>query len=134
MLSLETNLEAAVPDGRVGYLLLEINPLSYCWNLPLLMAMTLSTGLGQMLILRLAGSFAALLPFQGFGAAFEFLKLTAIQYGPEISGQMGYGSFGRELIALGYQFGFLMLPVISATGIWIAMHRWFIREIITEDR
>ncbi len=133
-LALETNLQVPAPDGRTGYLLLEINPLVYCWNLPLLMAMTLAAGMGNHLVMRMLVAWLGLLPFQAWGVVFEFLKLTSLQFGPEISAQMGYGPFGRELIALGYQFGFLMLPVISASGIWIAMHRWFITKIIAEDR
>lgn len=133
LLIIKTHLEAATPDGRMGYLLLEINPLSYCWSFPLLMAMTLSAGMQHMLGFRLAGGFIALLPFQGFGVVFELLKLATIQYGPEISSQMGYGSLGREFIALGYQFGFLMLPVISTSAIWIVMHRWFIQDVIAVE-
>jgi len=132
MMVLETNLQVQTPDGRTGFLLLEMNPLVYCWNLPLLTAMTLSAGLGRLLGLRLAAAYVGLLPFQAWGVTFEFLKLTALQYGPEISQQMGHGSLGREFIALGYQFGFLMLPVISASGLWIVTHRWFIRDVLSE--
>ncbi|WP_045213140.1 exosortase H-associated membrane protein [Desulfonatronovibrio magnus] len=132
MLNLETNLQVTTQDGQTGYLLFQINPLSYCWNLPLLSALTLSTGIGYMSWLRLAGGFIILLPFQAWGVAFEFLKLTTIQYGPDIAEQMGYGALGREFVALGYQFGFLMLPVISTSATWIAMHRWFIRQIVSE--
>jgi hypothetical protein len=134
MLALETNIQVAAPDGRMGYLLLEINPLVYCWNLPLLTAMTLAAGFGNFLGVRLMVAYIGLLPFQAWGVSFDFLKLTVLQYGPDISQQMGYGPLGREVVALGYQFGFLMLPVISASAIWIIMHRWFIRNIIAENK
>ena len=134
MMTLETNLQVQTPDGRTGYLLLEMNPLVYCWNLPLLIAMTMAAGFRNLLGVRLIIAYIGLLPFQAWGVTFDFLKLTTIQYGPEISKQMGYGSLGREVIALGYQFGFLMLPVISASALWIILHRWFIREIILEER
>lgn len=134
MMVLETNLQVQTPDGRTGYLLLEMNPLVYCWNLPLLIAMTLAAGFRNLLGVRLMVAYLGLLPFQTWGVTFDFLKLTTIQHGPEISQQMGYGSLGREFIALGYQFGFLMLPVISASTLWIIMHRWFIREVIAKAR
>lgn len=130
VLHLETNIQAVAPDGRRGYLLLEINPLIYCWNLPLLTAMTLAAGFGNLLAVRLMVAYVGLLPFQAWGVSFDFLKLTVFQYGPQIAKQMGYGALGREIIALGYQFGFLMLPVISGSAIWIIMHRWFIRKIV----
>lgn len=134
MLALETNIQVAAPDGRMGYLLLEINPLVYCWNLPLITALTLAAGFGNLFAVRLIVVYVGLLPFQAWGVSFEFLKLTVLQYAPQIAQQIGYGALGREIIALGYQFGFLMLPVISASAIWIIMHRWFIRRIIAENK
>jgi len=134
VLALETSIQVAAPDGRMGHLLLEINPLVYCWNLPLITAMTLAAGFGNLLAVRLMMVYVGLLPFQAWGVSFEFLKLIVLQYAPQIAQQIGYGALGREIIALGYQFGFLMLPVISASAIWIIMHRWFIRKIIAGNK
>ncbi len=133
-LVLDTNLEFQAGDGRLGYLTLTLNPLQYCWNLPLLLAMTLAAGLRHRVWVRITTAYLGLLPFQAWGVVFDFLKISTLQMGPEISAQMGYSELGRNIIILGYQFGYLMLPAISASALWIIMHRWFIRELLAEQQ
>lgn len=43
---------------------------------------------------------------------------------------MGYSGWPLEFIALAYQFGYLMLPVISATTIWVGMNRELIQGML----
>ncbi len=128
LLALESNLRLQAPDGQMGYLLLEINPLVYCWSLPLLLSLTLAVSHREKVFRRILGAYLGLLPFQAWGVAFDFLRRTTLHYGPGISAQMGFSPLGHEIIVYGYQFGSLMLPVISASSLWILMHRRFIAE------
>lgn len=125
-----TGLEITTPDGRRGAVVLEINPLIYAYSLPLLLALTAATHEDRWLYTKLAVAYLALLPFQAWGVYFELLKSLAIEAGPQIADQFPVGSAGREFIALGYQFGYLMLPVISATALWIALNRPFLNRLL----
>lgn len=118
------------PPGAVGQVVVETNPLIYCWNLPVLIALLFATDEQLFSLKRLAIGYLLLLPFQAFGIAFDFLKSVAIGVGPEISSQLDFSATTTELIALGYQFGYLMLPVIAATTIWVAMNRELIESML----
>jgi hypothetical protein len=133
-LSLLTNLSVHLEDGRQAVLRLPSNPLIYSWNLPLLFALTLGVPERSKLVYRLAIAYVALLPAHVWGVVFQFLLNVTIQAQPEIAAQVGLGDFGKTLVAIGYQFGYLMFPVISATFLWIALHKKFIRSLAPEAR
>ena len=64
-----------------------------------------------------------LMPLHVWGISFDLLKTLALQSGAEAHAALGYTGWQLELIGLGYQFGYLMLPVIGAATLWIAMNR-----------
>ncbi|HBN0183738.1 TPA: hypothetical protein L1L58_004980, partial [Escherichia coli] len=43
--------------------------------------------------------------------------------GSDVTTQLDFAPWQMNAIALGYQFGYLMLPFIAAAGIWILMNR-----------
>ena len=69
---------------------------------------------------------AALLPFQSWGIAFDFLVQVGIRLGPEIAAQAGLFGWRREAIALGYQIGSLILPSLMPVVLWAICSRRFI--------
>lgn len=128
-----TGLHVSLEDGRQAVLRLPANPLIYCWNLPLLTALTLAVPRQRRLLSRLAIVYFGLLPAHVWGVMFQMLLNVTIQARPDIAAQVGLGDFGKTLVAIGYQFGYLMLPVISATFLWIILHRPFIRSLTVEE-
>ncbi|MFA7523253.1 MAG: exosortase H-associated membrane protein [Halothiobacillaceae bacterium] len=124
----ETTLEAQVADGRTGLVTAEINALKYTYNLPLLVALLYAASDRHFSFKRLAAIYLLLLPFQIFGVTFDFLAQMLFHAGPEVAAQVGITGWGRELVALGYQFGYLMLPPISAAAIWF----WMNKELVVE--
>lgn len=128
-----TLLAVTTPDGRAGMIVLSVNPLVYSYNLPLLAALMIAAGEAHFSWTRLFLSYVVLLPFQLWGVCFDFVKTALFQTGPEVSAQVGITGIGLEAVALGYQFGFLMLPVISATAVWIVMNRRFINSLLVRD-
>ena len=126
----ETDAPAGAAQTGKGIIVVEINPLIYGYSLPLLIALLfaaegLSISLGKLFI-----AYVALLPFQAWGVCFEFLKTVALELGPTIAAQTNFPQWTREGIALGYQFGYLILPPISTAALWIALNRNFINRLL----
>ncbi|MCB1782281.1 MAG: hypothetical protein KDJ34_19765, partial [Candidatus Competibacteraceae bacterium] len=51
-----------------------------------------------------------------------------------VAGQMGTTPFTRELLALAYQLGYLILPAMTPILLWAAFHRDFLRELLPQAR
>ena len=114
-----------VNDDLLGF---HLNPLIYCYSLPLLYALILATpGRGKWLNL-LWGLFLTL-PTEIFSMVFSVLKILTFNVGEAFQTQQQISALGVDLIALGYQFGTLILPMIAPLVIWIALHRKFILQL-----
>jgi len=122
-----TTLEVHPAPGLTGVLMQEVNPLLYTYGLALFVAMMLASRCGWRAILFGA---AILLPFQGWGIAFDFLSQIAINLGPEIAKLAGLADWRREVIALAYQVGALMLPSLAPVVLWAAFNRTFIERAL----
>ena len=130
-----TGLQVVVPDapaGAVGQLIVEKNPLIYSWNLPLLVALLFATDDRFFSVGKLLLVYVLLLPFHAWGLGFDIIKTLALNTGPEVAQQLGYSGWSLEFIGLGYQFGYLMLPVIGATTIWVGMNQGLIQGMLRE--
>jgi hypothetical protein len=120
-----------LPPGRVGELVFELNPLIYGYSLPLYTALVLATPgkesakwgiwiLGMLV----------LFPIQAWGVCFDILKTLLFGLGPEIGGQLGFAQWQIEAVALGYQFGSLILPAVTPVVLWIAFHRSYLATLV----
>jgi len=49
---------------------------------------------------------------------------------PAIADQMGTTPLTRELLALAYQLGYLILPAVTPILIWAAFHRDFLSKLL----
>lgn len=133
--TLITKLMVEVPDappGALGQIMVEKNPLLYTWNLPLLMALLFAADERFFSMSRMFLTYVLLLPFQAFGIAFDVIKTLAFETGPDVTVQLGFEPWQMNAIALGYQFGYLMLPFIAAAGIWILMNRALLESLRNE--
>lgn len=131
-----TTLTVAVPGappGTVGELLVPVDVLAYTWNLPLLMALLQAADQRFFSLERMLLGYLALIPFQAWGVVFAVLKGLAIQAGPALAAQVGIEGWAREAVALGYQFGFLMLPAIAAASVWIALSLPLLTALLSEE-
>ena len=130
MLVLLTGLEvtgvAGVPAGQIAVLSPEVNFMKYGFGLPLLIALLLASNARGLIAKSVLGALA-LLPFQVWGVCFDWLKQAGID-----TGVAPFTPMGRELIALGYQFGYLVLPALVPVMLWVTMDRRFLSTFLLE--
>ncbi|MHB9021057.1 MAG: exosortase H-associated membrane protein [Halothiobacillus sp.] len=120
--SLQLPAQPGMPPDQVALLTPEASYLTYGFGLPLMMALFLAS-MPRRTALKMAVAALALQPFQVFSIMFSWLKDVAIVAGPEVVSQTGFGEFGREAIALGYQFGTLILPTLAPVVLWLMLDR-----------
>ncbi|MDW8478923.1 MAG: exosortase H-associated membrane protein [Xanthomonadales bacterium] len=131
------------------------NVLMYCWGLPLLFGLIMATPLTwRRTFLQMAIGLLVLLPVQVFGVFGDILKTlafgvrAAVETGLAESGHAAlapaaaaaaeaavHGAlrerFGSlELIALLYQFGYLILPAVVPAALWLLMNRRFLEQLV----
>ncbi|RFC40131.1 MAG: hypothetical protein DID89_2727547243 [Candidatus Nitrotoga sp. CP45] len=134
ILSVATTLKLGTAPGMpVGEyaLVLEVNPLTYSFGLPLFVALFLA-GSETIRWHKLALGAVLLIPFQTWGICFDLLKQVAVTAGPAVSEQTDFSAWKIEGIALGYQFGTLILPALAPIGLWLAFNARFIPMLVLE--
>ena len=124
--TLEVSGMAGVPEGQIAVFSPEVGFLKYGYGLPLLIALLLASG-ARPLFTKVALGALALLPFQVWGVCFDWLKQLGID-----TGIAPFSPFARELIAFGYQFGYLVLPSLVPVMLWVAMDRRFLTAFFIE--
>jgi hypothetical protein len=125
-----TTLLVHPTQGETGVLVTEVNPLLYTYGLPLFVALMLAARASGWKIV--AGA-ALLLPFQGWGIAFDFLAQVGIRAGREVSVQAGLAGWPSEAIALAYQVGSLLFPALVPVFLWGAFNRPLIAAYVSEQ-
>lgn len=111
---------------KTADLVATINPLTYGYGLPLLIALIIAspgTEGGQWL--RGLLGYAVLGMVQLFGCYFEGLMLLQFQMPDAVASRLDYSPWQRDLIALGYQMGSLILPAVSPIVLWFACYPHF---------
>jgi hypothetical protein len=119
-----------VGSGPSGELLFKINPLKYGYGLPFYTALVIASPgseagkIGRwmlgMLLLALA---------LAFGVGAETIEILALQVGGEAGNRLGLATLGHELVALAYQFGFLILPSLAPVLIWSVQFQDFLETL-----
>ena len=120
-----------VNEGKVAAMVAEANPLLYTYGLPLFAALLLASGDARRWRKLMLGA-VALIPFQAWGICFDLLKQVAITAGPLVAAQAGFSPWQREIIALGYQLGWLILPTVAPIALWLALNRQLIPMLILD--
>jgi hypothetical protein len=131
-----------------------VNVLQYCYNLPVLIGLVMATPMSwARTFAQIFGGWLVLLPIQALGVVSDMLKTAAFDLGSAVSTALaaqGYpavaGAAGDaasrnalaqlaahglkpEIVALMYQFGYLILPPVSAVFVWIVFNRRFIEAL-----
>jgi hypothetical protein len=122
-LTFVTGIETGSSEGRIGELIVEVNPMIYSYGLALFLALMLAS---RARAWKIAAGAAALLPFQAWGIAFDFLVQVAVLSGPEVAARAGLAGWQREAIAIGYQAGTLVFPSLVPVLAWALFNRPFI--------
>ncbi len=120
------------PGGQLmtGYLEPTVHPLLYGYSLPLFFGLCLATPQeegrrwGQLMLGCLAIWLA-----QAFGIAADALKVLALSAGPEAAAAVQEVGLNVDVIALCYQFGYLILPTVVPAALWLALNRPFIEAL-----
>ncbi len=138
-----TGFETPAMDAQgnpvMGQVILPLNPLIYSWNLPVLLALLFAADERFFSSSKLIAGYFLLIPAHVWGLTFDALRALALQGGADIREELGFSSWTLEFIALGYQFGYLMLPFIAVATIWIVLNLRLVeslleRNSITVDR
>lgn len=128
--TLKVSAAAGMPEGEYT-LVLEANPLAYGYGLPLFAALLLA-GSEKKRVRKLMLGALLLVPFQSWGICFDLLKQAAVTVGSGVAAQTGLMPWQIEGVALGYQFGALILPAMAPIGLWLAFNRSFIPMLMLE--
>ncbi|MEP6940070.1 MAG: exosortase H-associated membrane protein [Rudaea sp.] len=122
----------AAPAGvgaRLAYFDFPINPMIYGYCVPLFAGLVMATPLARhWRAVQIAAGLLILWLVQSFGVVSEAFKSVGIDLkeGAQTMAQLGYS---LDLIALCYQFGYLILPPLIPAVLWILFNRAFIEEI-----
>ena len=122
---------ANLPKGAVGEIVLDINPLIYAYGVPLYTALLLASPgsenekwsnwlIGVVLL------FAVVI----FGVITDLLKTLALDLRVHTEMVIPVSAWGRELIAIGYQFGYLILPPVAPVVIWLVHFRDYVPRLV----
>lgn len=128
---LVTTLRVWSADNRVGELAPEVNGLVYCYGAPLLAALLLAARTPRWWW-KLPAGMLALVPFQAWGICFTWLLQVAVTAGEQTRSQTRFGAWETNLTALGYQFGFLILPTLVPVLLWLAFDRRVLARAMIE--
>lgn len=116
--------------GKVAELLVEIDPRLFTYGLPVFAALMVATGAKLRLLLL---GVVLLLPFQAWGIFFDLLKQIALPTMEGMPKNLDFGGLPRELIALGYQFGVLILPMLAPVVLAAVFTRERVRHLLRID-
>ncbi|MEO8672540.1 MAG: exosortase H-associated membrane protein [Tahibacter sp.] len=126
-----TSLQRA-PNGQQVMASLDpiVHPLIYGYSLPLFFGLTLATPQeeGRRWLKLIFGAVVIWLA-QSFGLVAEALKNIAFMSGPEGISAAHAAGVHTELVALCYQFGYLILPTVVPAVLWLALNRQFIESL-----
>jgi hypothetical protein len=135
-LEIETRLfTEAGPGGQQGILVFDVRPLIYAWCLPLFLGLSMATPLeGRQRLLQLLIGLPVLWLIVTWGAVFDVLKLLAFDAGPLGAAALVAEGISVEFVALGYQFGYLILPAVTPVSLWVVMNRRFLEDLVGWSR
>ncbi len=131
-LETETKLQtAAGPDQRVGVLVLTTNPMIYAWCFAVFAGLVMATPLepGQRLR-QFAVGFPVMWLTSTWGAVFDVFKLFTFDAGPLGQAAMNQAGLSADGVALGYQFGYLILPAVTPVALWVLQNREFLELLV----
>lgn len=124
----------AAPPGqpaKFGFIEPVVNPMIYGYALPLFAGLVLATPLTRWQRARqIVFGCAVIWAAQAFGVVAESLKAVGLDAGQPGLEALRRAGIPPDAVALAYQFGYLILPVLVPAVMWIVCNRPFIEELI----
>lgn len=120
-------------DGRsgIGELILSQNPLIYGYSLPLFSGLAMAAPItARRRVVQFAIAFAVIWLAQAFGVVAESIKILGFDSGSAGAAAVGKAGISPDVIAIAYQFGYLILPAVVPVVLWIGLNREFIEELV----
>ncbi len=122
--------DVKVPEGQIAEMVFSVNSLAYGYSIPLYTALILATPDEERAKwIHWTIGFIVLVLAQSWGVSFDILKTLAFRLDASLSAQLGFSSLQKELVALGYQFGYLILPAVTPLILWIGFHQEFLGKL-----
>ena len=120
------------PTGDVlGELAPEVSYPTYGYGLVLLWAMLLAARTERWWLKGLVGSLL-LVPVQAWGIGFQWLRDVVILSGASGAAYLQYPRWVNDVVAYGYQFGFLMLTPVAPIMLWLLFNKSFVAALWLE--
>jgi hypothetical protein len=112
-----THIGLPVGESR-GVYVVTVSPGIYAYSLPLFVALCIASqtrlrmtqAMGVLIVLMLAWTFST---------TFDFLNSVFARIPIASLAELGLKRWHREVVAVGYQLGALMLPALIAPGLWL---------------
>lgn len=122
-------LPPAMVGGREGALAtISVNPMIYGYGLPLFAGLIMAApGRTRIQLLQILLGWVVICLVQCWGVSWRALKVLAFDMGEQISASV---PLPNEVIALGYQLGYLILPALVPVVLWIALNPGFLRLLV----
>ncbi len=136
LVTLTTQVMVTVPasadgPGGVGVLEPTLNPMVYAYSLPLFAGLAMATPVStRRRLVQFAIAFVVIWISQAFGIVAESLKALAFDAGDSGAAAIARAGLAPDMIAVAYQFGYLVLPAVVPVALWIGLNRRFI-ELLT---
>lgn len=113
---------------RQAYLTPEVDYRLYGYGSALFWALLLASEPQKLMGRFLLGS-AVLIPLQAACLCFHWLKVSLIDSGPAVLAQSGWSTGMIEIVALLYQFGYLIVSPLAPVILWFVLQREFAEEL-----
>jgi len=120
-----TDVKVHTPEGRLAVLAPEVNSSAYTFGSALFLSLMLASGARWK---KTAAGLLLLLPFQGWGIAFDALAQIVRASAYTVAGA-GIGADSFNWIAAGYQFGSLVFPTLIPVLAWGMFCRQYIADL-----
>ena len=118
-----------LPQGR-AVADIPINPMIYGYGLPLVAGLAMSTRAAvRWRVLQVVVVYLAVVAIQIWGAFWETFRTLAFNMDAPGRALQDAAGLPTELIALCYQFGYLILPAVVPIVIWILANSSFIEGV-----
>jgi hypothetical protein len=132
--SVLVNAAPAGAPALFGVIEPSVNPMIYGYALPLFVGLVMATPLSpRRRLAQCAIGVPLIWVAQAFGVVSESLKAVAIDSGALGAQAAQRAGLSLNLIALCYQFGYLILPSLLPALLWIAANRRFIEALTRRE-
>ena len=132
--TLLTKVQVRMPHNGVealGELTPEVSYPVYGYGLVLLWAMLIASHTHRWWLKGLIGS-VILVPVQAWGLCFQWLRDVVLLSGPSGAAYLNYSAWAANGVALGYQFGFLILTPVAPIILWLVFNKRFVAALWLE--